>query len=440
MPPSPSLSSLLEKYWTRFAFSLEAAYLLSPPSAGLLQTWLGGYAPSSPELSGAASRALETFVEDCDLEEYIVGIINAPGPLAVRGPGAMDEAGMRYLHHLLEASLPPPVPVEPQGKSDGRSGLGFGIRRKKERDESRKTSWASFGIGNAVSWVPGIGSRPVTPMPGDEGKAPKPQPGVSVGGKVAERVSSASSSTTTTATTTATRWPSLGLTGLSEAMGNMGTALGLGTKPADGSRADTPTRGEAGTAAHEGVTEEQREPADAKIEDSSSSEPPGGADVSSTLATHESPQVHVSPPAEQEREPSPEPSGEAEEHHQDPSASHSHDVLQTSVVLPDLEAAVQTEPEVEIGWESRLVHVVDGEATTRRSLQWVIVRIVFPHKRDLSRFLIPVLTFKARQHSPLHPAPCRTCRSHRSLGISPIHALSILQAVSAPRPGATTEL
>jgi hypothetical protein len=437
MPPSASPSALLEKYWTRFAFSLEATYLLSPPSPGLLQTWLGGYATPLPDLSGAASRALETFIEDCDLEEHIVGIINAKGPLAVREPGhsAMDEAGMRYLHHLLEASLPPPAPVESQSKSDGRSGLGFGIRRKKERDESRKTSWASFGIGNAVSWVPGIGSRPVTPMPADEGKVSKPQPSASVGGKVAEKVTSASSSTTATAT----RWPSLGLTGLSEAMGNMGSALGLGTKSTDGSRADTPARVENGTAAREDVTEPQREPSEAKPEDPSS-EMPGGADVSSTPDTHESPQVHVSPPTERERETTPEPSGEAEGHHPDTSASHGHDVLQTSVVLPDLEAAVQTEPEVVIGWESRLVNVVDGETTTKRNLQWVIVRVVSTEPYRACRGLLtPELTTEARQHSPLHPAPCRTRRYHGFLAISPIYALSILQALSAPRPGATVE-
>lgn len=114
---------MLDKFWTRFAFSFESLFL--QPN---LSTWLGGFPPSRDD------EAMESYRERF---QGTAGIIDPHGPLYT---APTDPALVRYLVTVLYASLPPPPELPAV------------------RAEPRKTSWAK----STVSWVPGI-SRSSTP-------------------------------------------------------------------------------------------------------------------------------------------------------------------------------------------------------------------------------------------------------------------------------------
>jgi hypothetical protein len=336
MPPSPSLSSLLDKYWTRFAFSLESTLLTPAPSSDILQAWLSGFPRPQTLFRDATARALEAWAEDTDLPSRCVyGIFDTRGPVSIRGE--LEEAAKRYLHHLLQAALPPPAEIV-QVKDDGRSTLGFGMRSKKE---GRKSNWALGGLGNAVNWVPGLGSRPATPT-----AATRP---------TEEAMEETPTGTETPTTTSRSRWPSLGLGGLGEAMGSMGTALGLARPTEEGAPPSQEAEGDKQDLPVVTVTSEDSGQ-DPKEDGSSNIDPaaqPSGPDAQAAAVPHEN--------------------VETEQANEVQSVTEEHSVLQSPVVLPDLAAAVESEPEVEIGWVGRPIWLGSGERCTERRLTWVIV-------------------------------------------------------------------
>lgn len=209
LPPTPALSALLERYWTRFAMSYETAYITPGPASPLL-TWLGGWPPAGKGLKDVRP-ALKDVVDESG---GCAGLVTTTGPLAAAGDFPDDtEALTRFLVNTLVARQPPPAPV-PDLKHD-RHNLGFGFGRRKreplQTHEPRKSSWSI-----PFPWVgmSAPASRSATPV---QPPTPTPTVGAKAEGSPIEGK---------------TRWPSLGLGGIGDAMGNMGAALGLSASSA----------------------------------------------------------------------------------------------------------------------------------------------------------------------------------------------------------------
>ncbi len=235
---------MLERYWTRFAFSYEAAYL-SPGPTCPLQTWLSG---QPLELDDAPLRdALDALVEGEG--DAGAGLVSPKRPLMVAGAspsGDEGEALMRFLLARLVALPQPPPAPRPERHS---LGFGFGRRRPpplkkdllKVADEPRKTSW---GLASPLSWVGFAASAPTsrsaTPAP-----VPTPTPTVgpgpsglskSVGEKEKPEPSTPERSTPRPAGAAhKPRWPSLGIS-FGDAVGNVGAVFGLSSSPKPESR------------------------------------------------------------------------------------------------------------------------------------------------------------------------------------------------------------
>lgn len=56
-------------------------------------------------------------------------------------------------------------------------------------------------------------------------------------------------------------------------------------------------------------------------------------------------------------------------------------VIQTDVILPDLEAA-QAEPDLELVWDSRNIWLHMGEGYEEQHLSWIIVSLPINHLDD----------------------------------------------------------
>lgn len=306
------------------------------PSPTLLSDWLGGYpAPSGDVLQGV-SRAVGVFREDSEVDaDYVIGVIGGDGPIHI--DFEVDQAMVRFLVNLVLVSLPPaPAIPDPTMRSDARQTLGFGLGRRKD-DPGRRSSWSNLG------WVPGLSagtSRNSTPVP------------ASVAGEGSKEK---------------TRWPSLGLgglgSGLREAMGSVGTALGLGSSPRTdqavepGNQAPTarnvltplpPLSNRAGSGLRGSGLKDQVESA-----------------------------LEVSEPRGEARDPAQQPSASdntGNTTHADLASDH---VQQSSVALPDLRAAVQADSQADLTWDGRSVWVSSrpsGKDYLKRRLSWIIVR------------------------------------------------------------------
>ncbi|BEI99652.1 hypothetical protein CcaverHIS631_0406950 [Cutaneotrichosporon cavernicola] len=234
LPPTPAFSSLLERYWTRFAFGFEAAYL-SPGPAYPLQTWLNGW---PAELDDEALRDALTALIQGDAG---AGLVSPKRPLMTTGTvprGREGEALTRFLLGRLVALPPVPAP-KPE-----RHSLGFGFGRRKppplKKDllkvleaEPRKTSW---GLASPLSWVGFAASAPAsrtaTPVPVPT-PAPTAAPGLSK--SVDDKTKVERATPRPTGAAHKPRWPSLGLS-FGDAVGNVGAAFGLSSSPKPESR------------------------------------------------------------------------------------------------------------------------------------------------------------------------------------------------------------
>lgn len=273
MPPSSDTSALLDKFWTRFAFTFESTILTRHPDPLGLRIWLGGYPAPALELSIAVDRAIEVFKEDAGCDSEHVGLIGKDGPLFSQH---IDAALLRYLVNLVRLSLPPePVALVKAAAS--------------QTVADRKASWGGW-----VPSMPSIGlvSRSNTPDPTDPGKIAKQVPAAGNGAK--------------------SRWSGLGLGGLGDTLGNVGHVFGRSASKSDGTV-------------------------------------PGG-------------KARAEPPEEASSQ------GSVQD---DSEGSSNHQVVQTAVALPELEAA-QVDPEAEkpeLAWEMRTLWVANEE----RRLSWLIV-------------------------------------------------------------------
>jgi hypothetical protein len=126
VPPSPSLSTLLDKFWTRFAFSFEAQHITPYPCPDSLSVWLGGYPAPGDDISRAVDGAVDAV--DLDIEGAEIGVVGRDGPLSTRRE---DSALMRYLVNRVQASLPPPITTLDVPKADARQTLGFGLGKRR---------------------------------------------------------------------------------------------------------------------------------------------------------------------------------------------------------------------------------------------------------------------------------------------------------------------
>lgn len=220
MPPSPSSSATIDRFWTKFAHSFESIYLSPRHREGVLAAWLDGWpVPSLPTPALAVG------------DKEVLGLIGRSGPITPvpAGVGVNMAALVRFLVHQLHlalpplpSALPPPHPTSTPGRDTGieRSalglGFGFGTNRKKvtaANGESRTSSW--------TSWV-GLGTGSNTPTSS------------STKAKSAEREREADQA--------GSRWPSFGLAGV-------GTVFGLGpSKATDSTSTPAPAQPDLSTA------------------------------------------------------------------------------------------------------------------------------------------------------------------------------------------------
>ncbi|WOO80620.1 uncharacterized protein LOC62_03G004146 [Vanrija pseudolonga] len=435
LPPTSAFSSLLEKFWTRFAFSFESEFI-HPGSASPLQAWLGGFPPTNDELAKPLLKSLAKYAHRATIPEgSTVGIVRAEGPLTSIGyePAPAEAAALgRYLTSVVGKTLPPPAVVTADTKTESRQSLGFSFGRKKHTrtetppdvkpaspvaPEPRKTSW-----GVNLAWV-GLGSgapsasttRAATPT------QPVPVP-IPAAGRIAteESVSASVSSSSSQKS----RWPSLGLGGLGEAVGSMGAALGIGGKTAgeatpprdsgeakddgEGARAADGEGGAGGDGKEaEGVKEaEGGKEAEAEPPIEPAQEVTVQADTPTETAEPEAPAIQA-PPIDTAPSPLPAPTQPPEPTpttddppDQDASAAASaSQVSQTAVELSSLQDAVANHQIIEVPWTPKTVWL--GQA--RRRLVWTVrdgslVYVVFP---DAEVHDLPSSTATMALHSKL---------------------------------------
>ncbi|WVR06802.1 hypothetical protein IAU60_003838 [Kwoniella sp. DSM 27419] len=197
LPPSSASSSLLDKYFTRFAFQYESDHFATLP---LLSTWVGGFPPFSND-----TNLMSPVRAEIDAEGSIFAV--APhGPLYAEVRS--DQALVRFLVKLIQASLPPTASRTddaPSIPADGRQSLGFGLSKLtigRRSNTLRASSWTTLG-----GWVPEM-RRTSTPTADTPDRRATP-------------VESAKETVKEKG-----KW-SFGLGGFAGAMGNVSTALGL---------------------------------------------------------------------------------------------------------------------------------------------------------------------------------------------------------------------
>ena len=332
----------------------------------ILTDWLGGYPAPSEEVSQGLPRAVEVFREDGEAEEgSIIGIVGKNGPIHVDDKAQLDPALLRYVFNLVQASLPPPRPLSDTAtsKTDARQSLGLGLGRRKKDDPSRRSSWTNLG------WMPGLGTGlSSTSSPAPAALAP-PQTASSRVHEPSGPSGSGVDALAMPSKDTKTRWPSLGLGslgGLGEAMGSMGSALGMGSSP----------RSYQGPHMAAAAAHASPDPS-ARVETQESSEPPFSGEVKQPASTANASMQSI------ESEDLDKAGVSAGANEVDTtvlttassSDAAAHHVEQSSVALPDLHAAVQADSQVDLTWDGRGVWVrdlMDRGAYVKRRLSWII--------------------------------------------------------------------
>nr|XP_018263052.1 uncharacterized protein I303_04542 [Kwoniella dejecticola CBS 10117]OBR85210.1 hypothetical protein I303_04542 [Kwoniella dejecticola CBS 10117] len=283
--PSKSTSNTLDKYFTRFAFQFESTHLSSPS----ISDWIGSY-PS-------CSRPKSIFSEyEFSIEGSLL-LVSPEGPLH-HDDQLDDPSLLRFLHNLVKATIPPPA-IPPILVKEDRQSLGFGLNLGlgRKSQAARKGSWTTLG-----GWVPKL-RRPSTPSrPSTPTVAAKAEEGV----KRPEDESKA-------------KW-GLGLGGIGDAVGNVGTVFGLGK--------------------------------------STSATIAKGTDVETVPSTATKSDVSAHDQAKSLEQPS----GESTPHH----------VEQSKIAVAELEAAVK--PDEDLEWESRNLWIRadgGGDVYEKRRVSWI---------------------------------------------------------------------
>ncbi|WVQ99665.1 hypothetical protein IAU59_006804 [Kwoniella sp. CBS 9459] len=392
LPATPAFSSLLDRYFTRFAFQFESDYL---STSSTLASWIDGQ--PAPSLS---AEAIASFQREMPVGSEVL-IVGPEGPLHLSaGVDEADRALMKYLHKLVQASLPPshmpaPTAISPRttrASSDGRQmlGLNFGLadlgigssRRPPSQahrqldDGGRKTSWMTLG-----GWVPDIrrSSTPIATTPPPSGEARQSSESTRASGKARTATNHDSpqlgkgKATENGRSGSSSKW-GFGLGGLGDAFGGVGTALGLA-----GPSSDTTTGSGSGSNVDDHLRMDSRPTRDKRVV---TSEPELDTHSQSQSMT-ESPVDKTQPEAAMESS-----KGEDEIHVEEDSLS----------IAALVEAA---EPDEELEWDRKWVWVrTKGVATglddegadeeyVRRRLRWIIrdntlIAIVIPVPTDES--------------------------------------------------------
>ncbi|WVQ77799.1 hypothetical protein IAR50_007489 [Cryptococcus sp. DSM 104548] len=360
-PLTPSTSSTVDRFFTRFAFEYEASHVSGPPS---LEKWMDGFPLVHVSLDEAVERLLKEWGET-----YPMMIVGKDGPLHISAESP-DLPLLRHLTHLVQLSLPPPPPESTKAaKSEQTSSLGFGLLslgagKKKgpiDVEKGRKASWPSLG------WVPDLRRVSTPSLPSLPAlyntSTPQPQPSAALP-PVAE-------SSRGGAGKDKKPWD-FGLGAIGDAVGNVGTVLGLPGLPEKSNKLGAGVSAEATGEASGAAPESAEQTNDATIVPPTPAQNPETPDTAPEVPDTELPQVAKElNPAENE---------EAQE----------GQVEASDVSLPELAEAVQADEGME--WDDRLVWVAapfDGCADREeggleeKRLCWVIrdtilIAIVLP--------------------------------------------------------------
>lgn len=365
---------MIDKYFTRFAFNFESACLSSPS----LSQWIGGFSPPS---NNTIDQLLQYFKGSNGFtsDVYVVG---KDGPLAIGSESTPDPALLRYLVHLVQASLPQPVPPinvtsatrQERSRPLGLSLLGLGTM-KKRKDETRKASWVSLG-----GWAPDLRLVGVS-NPGSA-KQETSASSERVNIEDDKKPSSGSGSTAEKKDSWAFGWGAIG-----DAVESVGTVFGLGgTQPV---KSPAATSGAIHGANEEVVSSTLEDnfvpqhPSDPSIhkEDDgveakrvlSVVDIPEIQSPSDTIDSNNSKgQVATAAPNICLCSPTP-------DEHATSQISADENVQPSNVSIPELEDAA--EPDVEIDWDNRAAWIVCADGVLeRRKICWIIVS--FPTSTD----------------------------------------------------------
>ncbi|OXC68217.1 hypothetical protein AYX13_03167 [Cryptococcus neoformans] len=361
-PLTPASSSLIDKYFTRFAFNFESACLSSPS----LSQWIAGFPPPSNNI---IDQLLQYFKGSNGItsDVYVVG---KDGPLAIASESTPDPALLRYLVHLVQASLPLPVPTintattikHERSLPLGLSLLGLGTMKKK-KDETRKASWVTLG-----GWAPDLRQVGVPSL----GSAKQEESTTSEQENIegAKKPTSGNRSNVEKKDSWGLGWSAIG-----DAVGSVGTVFGLGAAqpvkaPSATSRA---THGANETAV-------SSRPEDDRGLQSSTDEGDDGVESKKMLSEIDTPEIQdpydiidssdskdqpvAVPPTISRSSPTP-------DSHATSQVTIDENVRPSNVSIPELKDAA--EPDVEIDWDNRAAWMVCADGILeRRILCWII--------------------------------------------------------------------
>ncbi|XAO27403.1 hypothetical protein I312_106257 [Cryptococcus bacillisporus CA1280] len=313
-PLTSAGSSLIDKYFTRFAFNFESACLSFPS----LSQWIGGFPPPS---NNTIDQLLQFFKGSNGTNSDIY-VVDKDGPLAIRSESTPDPALLRYLVHLVQASLPQPVPPinvtaatkQERSRPLGLSLLGLGTMKKK-KDEARKASWATLG-----GWAPDLRLIGVSNPGSAKQEASTTSERVNI--EDDKKPSNGSGSTAEKKDSWAFGWGAIG-----DAVESVGTVFGLGG--AQPVKAPAATSG----AVH------------------------GAKDSIGNQVATAAPNICLSSPNLDE--------------HATSQVTTNENVQPSNVSIPELEDAA--EPDVEIDWDNRAAWIVCADGVLeRRKICWII--------------------------------------------------------------------
>lgn len=365
---------MIDKYFTRFAFDLESACL----SSSLFQ-WIGGFPPPSNNI---IDQLLQYFKgsNGINSDVYVVG---KDGPLAIGSENTPDPALLRYLVHLVQASLPQPVPPinitaatkQERSRPLGLSLLGLGTIKKK-KDEIRKASWVTLG-----GWAPDL--RLVGASNPGSAKQETSATSERINIENDKKTSSDSGSTTEKKDSWAFGWGAIG-----DAVESVGTVFGLGAaQPVKTPAATFGAIHEASEAVISSTLEDNIVPQ--HLSDASIDKEDDGVEAKRVLSEVDTPEIQspsgtidsnnskdkVATAAPNICLSSPNP-----DEHATSQVSADENVQPSNVSIPELEDAA--EPDVEIDWDNRAAWIVCADGVLeRRKICWIIVS--FPTSTDI---------------------------------------------------------
>ncbi|KIR98650.1 hypothetical protein L804_04226 [Cryptococcus deuterogattii 2001/935-1] len=302
---------------------------------------------------------------------YVVG---KDGPLAIGSENTPDPALLRYLVHLVQASLPQPVPPinitaatkQERSRPLGLSLLGLGTIKKK-KDEIRKASWVTLG-----GWAPDL--RLVGASNPGSAKQETSATSERINIENDKKTSSDSGSTTEKKDSWAFGWGAIG-----DAVESVGTVFGLGAaQPVKTPAATFGAIHEASEAVISSTLEDNIVPQ--HLSDASIDKEDDGVEAKRVLSEVDTPEIQspsgtidsnnskdkVATAAPNICLSSPNP-----DEHATSQVSADENVQPSNVSIPELEDAA--EPDVEIDWDNRAAWIVCADGVLeRRKICWII--------------------------------------------------------------------